>query len=400
MSDFQFPCRYCLALVLLASCTPSTPISAGTGPRGKRHDFASSEIGNPENSSTEVGNPPNSSTEVGNPPIVILMKFLTWSSSMNGDSVVIAGEPGAVKPGGSKLEITNLSTGEVTIVESNEDGSFRAEVPGSFADGFKIRASDGEHESEPVTVTREDIDSMATDAGMDAGDRSDAGPDASEPDPAPTAAKADLSPAECRAATSTAEAMIERSTAAVGRSCEVAEDCVFLRETFSTSCSKSCSTQVGSVAGSIDIKDLVESIERGACDDFKASGCKLEDPMCPPETRALMCVDGLCVAGDPKTPVSCESMTAEADKRLTALLDSDLNTCRVDSECVLGTINPDCFERCVAVPLRAFGDIVDAFAPVEAACADFERLGCQPALEECTGDEPAPACVNGRCASR
>lgn len=394
--------RCCLVFVLLASCTPSAPITSEKGPRDTQPKRTatdsrnpSTETTNPPNKSTETGNPPNSSTEVGNPPIVI-MKFLAWSSSMNGEYVVLSGEPGAVEPGGSKLEITNLSTGEVTIVTSNEDGSFRAEIPGSFEDGFKIRASDGTKKSDPVTVTREDID-MASDAGVDAGEPSDAGPDASPPDSPDIPQRAILTPAECRIATMSADAMIERSVAAVDRSCSVAEDCVFLRETFSTSCSTSCSTQVGSAAASAGIEDLVRSIERGACDDFKASGCRLEDPMCPPETRALMCVDGLCVAGDPTQPVSCESMTAEADSRLTALLESEVNTCRTDSECMLGVIMPDCFERCVAVSLRGFGELIDALTPVDEACADFERLGCEPLREGCTGDEPAPVCRDGRC---
>jgi hypothetical protein len=369
---------------------------------------------------------PSTSTEAGNPP-VIKMQFFSWIAPKNEGFVVLVGEPGAVDEGGAKLRIKNLRTGEVTTVLTNSDGSFRIEVPGSFADGFEITASNEDATSKPFTVTGEEIVDTVKDGGMDAGDPSDArpdttvreaastgsdrdaGPDGSDRDAAPDGSDRDtsqvgtsltstLSPAECRAESANVVMMIERSTAAAGRSCTVAEDCVFLRPTLATECSPSCSTQVASIAGRESLEPIVQGIERGGCADFKAAGCKLEDPMCPPDTRTLTCANGLCIAAEPMATVSCESMTAEAEKRLMPVLASDENTCRVDADCTVVGVSPDCFDRCLAVSPRIAGALLNAIENIDQACADFEALGCQQAVDTCTEDEPHPVCTNGRCA--
>ena len=121
--------------------------------------------------------------------------------------------------------------------------------------------------------------------------------------------------------------------------------------------------------------------------------------MCPPETRTLTCTNGLCIAVETTAALTCDGMTAEAEKRLTALLEADASTaCRADADCTVLQVGPDCFDRCVPFRLDASPNaLIEALMNIDGACENFEDLGCQKTGEVCTDDEPHPVCTNGRC---
>jgi hypothetical protein len=334
---------------------------------------------------------PDRSTEVTNPP-VITQSFFMWVPMMHEDVVVLNGEPGAVVPGGATIEIENLRTGEVTTVVSNDDGSFRAELPGKLADGFVFTASNEKGSSDSVTVTGEEITDSAMDAGVDAGPASDGGDDSAQPELTAESA------AECRSQQSQALAQVERSTSVVDRSCTVAEDCVFLRPSLATACSTSCSTQVVSRKGRDSVEMIVQSIERAVCQKFEADGCTLEGAECPAETRALSCVDGQCSAFDPTGKVTCESIYEAGEKRTMAILAAVENTCRADDDCTIATFETDCHEQCFALPLSSAGAVLSTIPMLEQVCKDYLASGCEQVVGGCTEDEPHPLCVDGRCA--
>jgi hypothetical protein len=91
------------------------------------------------------------STETGNPPVIDLNKI---SLVVSADGVRIVGEPGAVKPGGSAVELTLVSTGEVRKGESKADGSFDIALDAGADAVIELRASDGDKRSSSVYVTR------------------------------------------------------------------------------------------------------------------------------------------------------------------------------------------------------------------------------------------------------
>ncbi|HMI91028.1 MAG TPA: hypothetical protein VK509_06670, partial [Polyangiales bacterium] len=107
---------------------------------------------------------PQDSTETGNPPVIDIARI---ALVVTRDEVHVTGERGAVTPGGVKVEVENLASGEVESGDVARNGSFDVAVEGSFDDTYLLRAQGASAvpPSAPVYLYRGGA-MVASDGGM------------------------------------------------------------------------------------------------------------------------------------------------------------------------------------------------------------------------------------------
>ncbi|HEX6246128.1 MAG TPA: hypothetical protein VFZ61_34630 [Polyangiales bacterium] len=88
------------------------------------------------------------STETGNPPVV---KEAFLQRELVDEGLLVTGAAGAVLPGGSYIEITDLRTGTSATVRTEKDGSFQLLILGATGTAIKYTAWNGGGSTE-VTI--------------------------------------------------------------------------------------------------------------------------------------------------------------------------------------------------------------------------------------------------------
>ncbi len=91
------------------------------------------------------------STETGNPPVIDVELIALVEKS---GEVHVVGEPKAIRPGGGRLEVTTVASGDVARGDVGEDGSFDVAVDGTLDDQYRLRAIGAKASSEPVYFDR------------------------------------------------------------------------------------------------------------------------------------------------------------------------------------------------------------------------------------------------------
>jgi hypothetical protein len=214
------------------------------------------------------------STETGNPPVIDLTKISLVVSS---DGVRIVGEPGAVKPGGAEIELTVVSSGEVSKGESKPDGSFDIALDASADAVIELRASDGDERSSSVYVTR---------GGASVG----------------SGQNGTLS---CMQRSQLASQAVGSALTQADTSCQTASDCELVST--KTVCTDSCGDALVSHDGVNDVKNAVGSVDDGLCSSFAADGCQvIALPCTPPLEGPVACIGGKCTQRI-STNVACSS---------------------------------------------------------------------------------------------
>lgn len=89
-------------------------------------------------------------TETGNPPVLSRLKVSV--SAVDAATVEVAGEGGAVTPGGGSVTVENTRTGDVETAPVADDGSFSVNIPGTPEDDFTVTADQDGVRSDPQTV--------------------------------------------------------------------------------------------------------------------------------------------------------------------------------------------------------------------------------------------------------
>jgi hypothetical protein len=87
-------------------------------------------------------------TETGNPPVLDKLRLRL---EVRDSGVTVIGEAGAVSPGGARVTVRNLTSGEARTVTAAADGSFSARLRGGLEDGYEVTVSSrGEDTTEGV----------------------------------------------------------------------------------------------------------------------------------------------------------------------------------------------------------------------------------------------------------
>ena len=337
---------------------------------------------------------PSTSTQTGNPPVLDLRRI---TLEVSNSEVHIVGKPGAVKPGGTRIEIENLRTGQVVVVTAADDGSFDARVDGSLDDEFEVRAINDHGRSESVRVTRGGAMVGARDGGassaIDAGSALDA------------AVQRDASAQECadRAAASSEPSALAWETFQTGdTSCQVATDCALISE--GAACGHGCGGPPGiavSTAVQAAYRAELEVIRDDLCPGYPNDGCMPEVVSCfliafPNEAY---CASGTC-AVLPLVP-DCATGTRIAGEIINQILTHADNSCTSDDDCVKYDTSNACYQACGPGPLSraAKAEVEAANARIDVGlCSTFESDGCvAPALPCLPGGPFTPSCSNGTC---
>jgi hypothetical protein len=317
---------------------------------------------------------PKDSTETGNPP-AIDTKLVTLKVSA--DMVHIAGAKGAVTPGGSAIEITNLATGEVTKATAGADGSFDVRVDGSLDDTFVVRASSGDKSSAPVYVVR---------GGAMVGGGSDGS-------------------LTCAQREQLAGEQLQRAAASADAQCMVDGDCQVVEEV--ASCYDRCQYAFVSQAGQHTIEAASAAIDAGLCSTGTESCPAIHPPCTPPPPTA--CVAGRCRAADgmgttmnpPPNPLSCSERDQLAGKQIADAVSMADRSCMTAADCVANPTQTMCHDACGgSVYSKAGSAAIDAaVARIDKeVCGNFTAEGCSFTALPCMPATGVPVCTNGQCA--
>lgn len=214
------------------------------------------------------------STETGNPPVIDVDKI---SLVVGADDVQIVGAPGAVKPGGSEVELAILGSDEVARAKSKPDGSFSVTVDAKPDAVVEVSASSGEMRSSSVYVTR----GGAT-VGSGKGNE-----------------------LTCMERSNLASQVVGSVFMNADTSCQTAADCVQVDN--KADCADSCGGPIVSVSAVDGIVAAFDMINDGVCADFAADGCSVIALPCPPPAPGVpACVDGQCMLQTTQVP-ACPS---------------------------------------------------------------------------------------------
>jgi hypothetical protein len=241
--------------------SPATPITPPVTPPG--------------NPAGEVG------SETGNPPKISFDLVITSDVD---DGVQVAGEPGAVAPGGATVEVTNLDDGEVVTVQANADGSFTVMLTGATPKGVSIRVSNEHGSSMPMVLSVERAANVGmTTSAMDAGT-----PPAHSMDsdaaiplcPNPPCLSVERAPLACDDRQMQADNMLDAALTNADLTCTTATDCVTL--TLSTQCHTRCSAAtVVNRSAQPALDALLSQLDRTLCGGDYANRCSKLSDMCP-----------------------------------------------------------------------------------------------------------------------
>jgi hypothetical protein len=297
---------------------------------------------------------PSDSTETGNPP-VLDADAISWLRY--GADAEVLGQPGAVKPGGSLVEV--LVDGKVVgSAISNENGSFEMTAVGAGEGNFVIRAKNGRHsdtlkssdiqQQDATSVSQDpltgadaapevdaaseldaatEVDTASTDAGAGEAPPTSTAPDAAAPaapdaaspvldattattTPTPDTASAVVADAQSSTdAQSTSDAAVVNSAACMDlhQQVEARLDEVMLEASvgcrtaqdcvlvpLGSSCYQTCEFPVvGSKAANVSA--AVAQIEQQICAPHNAMSCTLGGHPCDlPPTTSVVCVQSEC----------------------------------------------------------------------------------------------------------
>jgi hypothetical protein len=330
---------------------------------------------------------PSTSTQTGNPPVLDLRRIMLEVSN---SEVHIVGEPGAVKPGGTKIEIENLSTGEVVVVTAADDGSFDARVGGSLDDEFEVRAINQHGHSEPVHVTRGGAIVGPRDGGVRP--MIDAGSDASA-----------QACADRAAASSAPSALAWETLRTADTSCQVATDCALVSER--RACVLECGppmavTKAVQAAYHAELEAIRDDLCSGFPDDGCAPGvsCSLliaypSEAHCASGTCAVLPLAPDCTTGNRIAGEIVEQILVHAD-----------NSCTSDDDCVKYDPSNVCYQACGpgAVSRAAKAEVEAANERIDIGlCSAFESDGCVAPSLPCQPLAPfTPSCSNGTCEAK
>jgi hypothetical protein len=226
---------------------------------------------------------PQDGTETGNPPAIDASLV---ALVVQADAVRVTGQPGAVSPGGTALELVSAFSGEVFHATASADGSFSVEVTTAELDTFELRAVRGGAESNTVFVTRGGA--AVTPAGS-----SDS--------------------LSCVQQENLARAQLAAVAQRADRSCARDEDC--LQVAGGSECNDSCETFLLSSAGRENVEAARSVTEHGLCGSFAEDGCTVTALPCVPRIEVPVCVSGSCQWVSPDAPDStqCEPRPVCAD---------------------------------------------------------------------------------------
>lgn len=311
---------------------------------------------------------PLESTQTGNPPVIHTERVALHVTS-KGARVI--GEPGAVKPGGVTVEVTNITTGVTTTTQAAADGSFEVKV-GSGGDSYSVRAKAGGENSKPVYVIR------GTAAVGDGRDGS----------------------LSCEQLNFLAGELLTQVSESADRSCKKDSDCapVVAR----ASCYQpSCRFAYVSDRGRAEIERVSGNIDADLCADYETDGCSHPLPKCA-EPPAPVCTMGRCGPTVPDhAAASCESLGVDAAARLEEAFKAADKACNDVGDCFVSGISVSCSDACpLYTPVSQVGlDAVRAaVSDIEAReCAAFELNGCGVSERDCGGAHVTVNCINNLC---
>jgi hypothetical protein len=312
---------------------------------------------------------PQDSTETGNPPVLDMHRV---ALKVSADTVHVTGEKGAVTPGGAAIEITNLTTGEVTKAKANPDGSFNVKVNGSPNDAFVVRAGTGQGgaASAPVYVVR---GSAAVGSGADGS-------------------------LSCEQRDSLALAAFDRALADADKSCASDADCQVVDGT--VACQNTCPIAVVSGNGAQQLAVASKAIEAGLCPSAPNVGCPAEAFRCPLDLPA-MCVSGQCVRMGATGSLSCQEREQMAGQQIAKAIQSADTSCTVDADCVTVSTATVCHDACGPTVVSQAGQaVIDGWVTRidRVLCGSFMADGCQFSALPCAAPVTGvTACNNGQC---
>jgi hypothetical protein len=313
-------------------------------------------------------NRPIDSTQTGNPPTIDSSRVALKVSDHDAH---VTGDAGAVSPIGATIEVTNLTTGEVTKGKPAADGSFDLVVPGSPNDAFVVKAQAGGVASGAVYVVR---GSAAVGDG----------------------AGGALS---CDQRDQLAGELLTRVGSGANASCGVDSDCHAVLEV--ASCHDRCQYAIVSQAGQRELEAASQSLDTGLCADYAKDGCKnvLLPCVAPPP---VMCSSGQCVqAGQ----LECQQLQQMASEQRAAATGAADKSCAVDADCTLASADVSCLFSCPGagrlVASRAGAAAISAAVSSinQGWCANAAANGCAALPYPCESRSRTDAvCMNGQCA--
>jgi hypothetical protein len=318
---------------------------------------------------------PLDSTQTGNPPVIDTERVALRVTSSD---VRVSGEPGAVEPGGAKVEVKNLTTGMSFTTEAAADGSFDLEVMGSENDAYSVRAKSGGRTSSPVFVIR---GTAAVGDGRDG-------------------------TLSCEQRNTLAGELLMQAAESADRSCMVDADCapVVAR----ASCyAPGCWYAYVSQLGQSQIERVGRDIDSNLCAEYAADDCSHPLPKCM-QPAAAVCLMGECGSSAPaqpeEPPPSCNSLALKAGARFDTAFHAANRSCMVDSDCVRAPVRLSCREDCALTEgfsQAGAAEIEAAVSEIEAAeCSEFKALGCSARAPICDSSALQIACVENVCTSR
>lgn len=312
-------------------------------------------------------------TETGNPPVIDSLK-LYLERDANGVRVV--GAPGAITPGGARLTIRNVSTGESIEASASADGSLNVLIAGAPGDEYEVVASSG-GQTLGLTLSFLDI-----------------------------ALRQDLAGVSCPALETALIETLSTTYSSADASCRVDADCAYVGWGMEE-CYYECGETLLSVSGGVAARASAE--ERTAsvcvalrnCDRPAASSCGGGRPF-----EVLECIEGQCKATDPGT-LSCADLLDKADNRyddLDDLADAADRTCTVDADCIEVDVPvPGCVTSCStprALARAAAAPVEDLISggSYQGLCQELRDRSCPLPPMLCGTLLPSEAlCVAGTC---
>jgi hypothetical protein len=315
---------------------------------------------------------PKDATETGNPPVIDSRRV---SLKLSSSSVHITGDEGAVKPGGTPIEITNLTTGAVTKAKANADGSFDVRVNGSPNDAFVVRAGTGQGgaASAPVYVVR---GSAAVGSGTDGS-------------------------LSCEQRDSLARATFDRALAEADKGCAIDADCHVVDEI--VDCENSCPGAAVSAAGVQALAATAAAIDAGLCANHATDDCHPGDVSC--SSRTVACVAGQCTSAMAAIPPpTCLEREQIAGQQIAQAIQTADTSCTVNADCVTVSTATVCTDACGPTVVSRSGQsaIDTAVTSIdEGLCSSFVADGCHFSALPCAAPVTGVAiCSNGFCVLR
>jgi hypothetical protein len=192
-----------------------------------------------------------------------------------------------------------------------------------------------------------------------------------------------------------AHAQLSRATADADRSCSGDGDCKVAPS--DTDCFGSCTFEVVSTKGEMQVQDAITAINTGLCAGYADDGCGFSEPSCKPPPTPV-CKQGQCIGM--LDAAMCAASANLAQTRFDQASASIERTCTQQSDCSYAPLpscaNPNCnvtlVSKASADQVQALVDQInqDVCAPAEAGGCSYEPTGpvCFP---------PATRCVQGVC---